>query len=626
MIESIRRYASSWVVKGLFMVLVLSFVLWGVADVFRPGARKEDWVAQIDGTRISSQAFAREYDQQARRIRSGAGARMTADDLKRSGLPHMVIDRMITTRLLDAAADRLGLTVTSETASQAIAADPRFRNTAGQFDPEIFRQTVQRIGMNEAQYLALEQSDIRRAQIVAGFGADVAPPKALSDVLARYLFEQRTARYVTVPLSAATEVGTPDAAQLKTFYDENPGLFTAPEYRKVSAIILDATALAKDIKISQQDLEAAYAKRADEFSEPERRSFIQLVFGDEAAARDAESKLASGADFADVGEKMLGETAKDITFTDVKRDALPGDLAATVFSLAPGIVSAPVHTTLGWHIVKVTAVKPASQRTLDEVRETLASQLQQERAVDQMIDMGNRLDDAIGRGLKLEDAAHELKIPITTFDAIDPDGQDRAGQPVAGLPQHFVTTAFATGRGEESTLIEAGPDAMFMLRVDDITPSTVKPFDGVQKEVTEAWRANRRIELARQRAEGLAARIRSDSDFANAVDAEHLSLATTPPLSRAAPNAHPDVPRPVFDAIFAAGTQKTFVARGADAFYVGRLDTVTEPAADALEKDSVPLNQQLSRALGSDVTRAFFDALRAEHDVQVNEPALDKAL
>ena len=45
MLEAIRKRAGSLVVKILFLFLVLSFVVWGIADVFRPGGGA-DWAAE----------------------------------------------------------------------------------------------------------------------------------------------------------------------------------------------------------------------------------------------------------------------------------------------------------------------------------------------------------------------------------------------------------------------------------------------------------------------------------------------------------------------------------------------------------------------------------------------------
>jgi peptidyl-prolyl cis-trans isomerase D len=625
MIEAIRRYSSSWVVKGLFLVLVLSFVLWGVADVFRPGARQE-WAAEIDGTTITVDAFAREYQAQARRIRNEAGRPVEAEELQRRGLPQMVIDRMIATHLLDQLADDLALTVTTEKVTQTIAADQRFRNAAGQFDQRIFQLALRDAGLNEAQYLARHQSDLRRAQIISSLSEALTAPTALNEEFFRYVFEQRSAQYIAVPLPTAAEIASPSATELQAFYSDHAALFTAPEFRAVTAIILDARVLANDIEVSQADVEQAYTERADEFVEPERRSFQQLVFADAASAQEALSRLAAGADMAALAKETLGLSAADIAVNDVRREGLPADLAAAVFAQPVGMISGPLRSALGYHVFKVTHIEPGRVRTLDQVRETLAAALRLERATEKLIDLGNRLDDTLGRGLSLEDAARELGLPLRAIEAIDPSGRDPSGRVVAGLPSRFTDVAFATPRGEESLLTEGDDNTLFVLRVDGVTAAAVKPFETVAKEVAEAWRSNRQAELAAQRAEGLAVRIRSTGDLAALAAAEGLAVKETPKLSRATLATTGSVPRPVAEAMFSGVADKAFVARGPDSFYVGRVATVSVPEPSAQPHEMAALTSQLTEQLLSDLTWQFVTALRQEHDVRINTQALEKSL
>src|SRR5205823_633476 len=53
------------------------------------------------------------------------------------------------------------------------------------------------------------------------------------------------------------------------------------------------------------------------------------------------------------------------------------------FSLKTNEISAPVHTTYGWHIIQaLSAVKPAAQTPLKDVKETIRQQLLQTKKSD----------------------------------------------------------------------------------------------------------------------------------------------------------------------------------------------------------------------------------------------------
>jgi peptidyl-prolyl cis-trans isomerase D len=55
MLDALRRGATSWVLKPLLLLLVLAFIVWGVADVFT-GARPTT-LATVGGTEIGVEEY-----------------------------------------------------------------------------------------------------------------------------------------------------------------------------------------------------------------------------------------------------------------------------------------------------------------------------------------------------------------------------------------------------------------------------------------------------------------------------------------------------------------------------------------------------------------------------------------
>ena len=127
----------------------------------------------------------------------------------------------------------------------------------------------------------------------------------------------------------------PDEPTLRQFWQDNPGLFTVPELRTVSAVILSADAAAEGASVSEDDLQAAYQERIGEFTVPERRSFRQLVFADEATAQRARERLAQGGAFDAVAAEA-GTSQDTAAIGPVQREQLPPELAAASSSWRRG--------------------------------------------------------------------------------------------------------------------------------------------------------------------------------------------------------------------------------------------------------------------------------------------------
>ena len=75
MLDTLRKYASSWVAQLLMGILVLSFGVWGVADVFT-GFRSND-IARIGSTEITLNDFERDYNATMRQVSAQIGQDLT---------------------------------------------------------------------------------------------------------------------------------------------------------------------------------------------------------------------------------------------------------------------------------------------------------------------------------------------------------------------------------------------------------------------------------------------------------------------------------------------------------------------------------------------------------------------
>jgi peptidyl-prolyl cis-trans isomerase D len=529
---------------------------------------------------------------------------------------------MIEGALFDQAAADLGVTVTDAVVREQIKSDPRFRNQAGAFDPEVFRELLRRNGLTEDRYVGLLRRELQREQLVGSITGGVVPPQSLVEAMDRYRGERRVAEYAVIADAAMSGIPDPEEPTLRQFHQDNPGLFTAPEYRAVSAVVLSADEVAKGSSVSEDDLQAAYQERSSEFTVPERRSFRQIMFADEAAAQRAREGLAQGADF-DAVTADSGTSQDTAAIGPVQREQLPPELAAGVFDLQPGEPSAPIKTSLGWHIVEVTAVEPGQVQTLAEAKDRLMAELKREKAIESLVDLGNKLEDALGRGATVQEAAGELGLPLRTIEAIDARGQDAAGAAVPDLPQRFVETAFETAQGAQSPLVETGHEGYFLLEVDDVTPSAVKRFETVRKQVEEAWRAQQRNDKAKREADELAARVRAGGDLAALAAEKQFKAATSAPFTRDGEAVASDLSRAVVAAIFEVKPGETVVVPVQDGFAVARLKSVLPPAAEADRTAEASIRTELTESMRGDILAQFAAGMRGRYPVKINPRALE---
>jgi peptidyl-prolyl cis-trans isomerase D len=332
--------------------------------------------------------------------------------------------------------------------------------------------------------------------------------------------------------------------------------------------------------------------------------------------------LAQGAAFDAVAAEA-GTPQDTAGIGPVQREQLPAELAAAVFDLPRGEPSAPITTSLGWHVIEVTGVESGQVQTFAEAKDRLAAELNREKAIESLMELGNKLEDALGRGATLHESAGELGLPVRTIEAIDAHGLDPAGAAVPDLPQQFVETAFETAQGAQSPLVETGNEGYFLLQVDGVTPSAVKPFETVRKQVEEAWLAQQRNDNAKREADELAERVRAGGDLQALAAEKRLKAATTPPFMRDGEVVASDLSRAVVAALFDAKPGETVVVPVQEGFVVARLKSVLPAVAEADRTAQASIRTELRESMRGDVLTQFAAGMRTRYPVKVNPRALE---
>jgi peptidyl-prolyl cis-trans isomerase D len=302
-------------------------------------------------------------------------------------------------------------------------------------------------------------------------------------------------------------------------------------------------------------------------------------------------------------------------------------LAEAAFALSDGTVSEPVESVLGWHILRVVKIEPRQEPTFAEVREELAEEVALRIAVDSMVSIANQLDDELGAGASLDEAARALGLTARRIEAIDRQGRDSAGEPVAELPAGaFLELAFETETGRESLLTETADGDYFILRVDSVTPAQIRPLGEVRAEVTELWRGSQRAKLAREKAEALAARIGVGNEFEIIATEAGLTVSRTQPVTRFE-TAVQNTPSPALAAkLFQIGIGEVTTAAAAQGHLVAKLTEVVAADPDSDPDAVAAVRESLVGTLQSDLLEQFLATMRGEYGVQIKDQALAELL
>jgi len=619
MLIAMRRGAAGWVAKILFGLLILSFGAWGIGDYLTPDA--DPVVAEVGGVEIRRTALDRAERRQLEQMRRALGGSFDPSSLPEDALRSAALEQLIGQAALDMEARDLGVAVGGEAIGQAIGSNPQFASDDGRFDPAAFRRALFVAGMTEQAYVEALRGDLIRAQLASAVAAALPPPLPVAEMIYQIERQRRDVAFVAAE-TGSIETPAPADEDLKAFVEMNASRYAEPERRDVRAVIVSPEAAFAATRATDEEVAARYEAAKDKLMRPERRKLVQALFQDEEAAKAFRSTAPTESDvFTNLAE-LAGADVTDLGEL-AQADVFPKALADVVFAAQAKAATQPVKTALGWHVVLVAGITPAGVAPFEEVKEELRQELRREKAETGIVERSHALEDALASGGDLAAASREAGLPVTTFAGIDRQGLDANGARPEGLPQDpaFLDAMFDRDAGDQSGLIELEGGVFAALIVDKVTPTAPKPFEVVRAEAEEAWRAQKRRDMA---ATQLAALLDAKSlgAFEAAAADAGLNVRKTGLLGRDAMIEAGDLPAHFVEDIFAAPPM-TAVKTDADGAVVAAFVVeASSPGFDPSAADAKSFLERLANAQAGDRVSTLAAIARETHPPSVSSGAL----
>ncbi len=266
MLDTIKSYSRTWVAKVLMGLLILSFGLFGIANVFTNLGSTN--VARVGNQSISSVDFERAYRGQLNNFAQQTGQAPTPEQAVAFGIPGSVISQLAGTATVDNLVENYGVGASDELVAGLVALDPNFSSTLGLFDRQRFNQILAQSGYTESEYVKAQASSVKRSQIVDGLFGGISAPKTVFEISNRFENDSRTLDYFSLGETALGEIAAPTEEELTTYLVDNQRFYRTQETRNIDILVLTPATLAKTITVSEADIEAEYAKTGASFISP----------------------------------------------------------------------------------------------------------------------------------------------------------------------------------------------------------------------------------------------------------------------------------------------------------------------------------------------------------------------
>ncbi len=615
MIEDIRKATRSWLAMIVIGLLVVSFALWGVNDIFLPDPNPA--IITVGNAEVTADGFARELDLAFRQNRNQYGSEYTMAVALDFGLTDQVVDQIVTRIVLANLAADIGVRTSDNELARQIAGNPTFAGATGTFDRNTYREYLYQLRLTDTQFEELMRTDMERTQLLASLGGGANVPRSMADMYYAYAYEQRALEYFVLRPAAIDTPSDPGNDVLQVYFDANAPRYQAPEYRTVTVLHMSPDEIAESVFVPEEDIRTMYEVRRASLSEPERRTIRQLTFSTRAEADAAYAAILAGAPFDFAGGTLI--ELNEVTTMEVIDTAV----SEAAFSLtAPGLTSV-IEGSLAVSIVSVDNITPGTEVAFEEVRDEIRDDLAIRIASEELYALSRTVQDQYAGGLDLENIGGGLNLPVFTIDAVDINGQSSDGARLESLLSidGLLDNAFNLGEGGQSQLEETLDGSFYIVRVDSITPDRLFEFAEIRDELLADWRNEELSRLLTDMAEAAAARINRGDDFAT-VAAELGRQVRTPDAALRRSETSEIFSRSALQRLFSVPLNDAIAAdvRLGQGSIVARATSVT--AAEPNDENITQIQLQLAENFQGEVLQAIIDEARAAANVQINQSAL----
>jgi peptidyl-prolyl cis-trans isomerase D len=622
MLRGIRKASSNWLGKAVMAVvmgvLIVSFGVWGIADIFRGFGQSK--LATIGKTEISIEAFRHIYNDRLQQLSRQFGRPLTQEQARLFGLDRQVLQQTIAEAALDEEARRMGLGQSDAETLRVIHNDPNFKGVNGQFDAARFAAIIRQAGYTEQRYVADQRRVSLRRQITGTISAGIEPPKLMIDALTRFQNEQRSIDYIKLEAAQAGTIDPPSPETLAAYFEDRKVQFRAPEYRKISFAMITPEEIGKWNTVSDEEAKKIYDDRKDKMGTPEKREVSQIFFPTVGEAEAARNRLNASFSFDDLAkERGLNPADYDLGLI-TKGAIIDPAIADAAFALPSGEISQPVQGRFGVALVKVGKIEAASVPSYENVAATIKKEIATANARAKVNELQGKMEDERGGGASVVEASQKLGLTAVTIDAVDRSGRMPNGQLVANIPRGLdvVSQAFASDVGVDNDPISFQGGYVWY-DVLGITPSRERPLDEVRDQVEAKWREDQVSSRLRTKAAEMVKKLEAGGNLTEEAAAAGSKVESAKDFKREASVA--GVPSGAITAAFRTPKDGVGQSGAGSEWTVFKVTDITVPPADAASDDVKKLQESLQRGLADEQVAQYVTKIEQVIGTSINQAA-----
>lgn len=624
MLDFFRRGIKSWVAQALLLLLIVSFAVWGIGDVFSGSAYST--VAKVGDTDVTSEQYARTINRQQRTISQQRGQLVPLDAIREAGIAEGALNGLIRDAAFTEELTTLGVAVPPNAIADAIRANQAFQDGQGAFSQYAFQSVLSQQGFDPREFELLTGQLLGQQIMVDAVAMGAIEPPGVAELIAAWQGEARAISTITMTPDTAPDPGTPTDTALKDYFDTHSESFVEPERRWGTYFHVDLAALARDNQPTEEELRAEYDDNIDRYTLPATRAVEQIIFKDADTAAEAVERLqAETATYEEIAAEQ-NVSLNDLSLGTVQEGDLAKAMSDAVFALTEPGIAGPVETLSGHAVLNVTDVQEGGVSEFDDIKDALAQVLAGRNARQAAPDTANQIDEIRASGAEMDEIATQTGLELKTFMGVAADGTVVEGDaPGIILDQRFLAELLAAEEDEERDIIQISDGSYVLVMIDRIEESHLPELDAIKQKVIDAWDQEQRLKALEAQGDQMAKMSANGTSFAGVAGSIGEVSSDREAFTRG--RAPQDLAPELIEQIFKVeAADEIVVGRNArnDAVIVAKITNIAPLEGEVLDAQTEAARQVMRNAMSSDQLELFSRAIQDKHGAVVNNDAIDQ--
>ena len=616
MITLFREFTKSWFFKGLMVLLVASFALFGLRDVF--GKMGGDDVVTAGTRKITANEFKNDFDRYKQNYsQQNQGQSINPDDFVASGDHVKMLNELADQIAFSAWLDSIGVKPSAKMIVAEIAKIPAFFNSVtGRFDKDTYRQ---RLAENQMTEKMLEDSiadEIASQQYLTASVAGFKAPRIYAASQAAMTLQNRDASIFVINEKNVAVPAPPTDADITAFYNSRLEQLKMPELRQASVVRFAPDSYLKSITIDEAAVRKLYDARLKTLATPETRSFVVVTTQSQGDANAVSAALKSGQTPEAAAKAHKGQVVN----YDQKRqtDVPDAKIATTAFSLKTGETTDAVQGTLGYAVIRMGDIKTGATPSYESVHAELAQEYVKEQAANRVNKDSNTFSDAIRAGKDFEATAKALGLTVVKLEPMTAQGQTNNPQANYSKFTPLVKAIYdLPSAGSASDVEELGDGQYFAVRLDAVKPAGAPPLAQIKGELAQYWMAEKVTGLVQAKADEALARLKKGESFAAVAASLNAPIKPLNGLNRAMVQQS-GLPQALAGRIFGGQANENFtVPLNQVNIAVGHIDAIHQADAQQANSMSTAIRGQMTQSIQRDIALTTRSAARTVVKTQI---------